>query len=493
MATFTLEQVQKHNTADDLWIVLHNKGQSLNYLALQNLELTIDTVYNITKYIEDHPGGKEVLIEVAGTDATEAFEEIGHSDEAREQLEPYFVGDLPSEEQTEAVEIYRPTFEQVSQSAAIDVKKTSWGFILRTASKLGLGGLIGTAIVTAYNRGMTPSQALQIVHSALSFIQLPRGTGNDGSSHFWLGAGISSIVQFSATVGLGLWASTKLDVQQEFTHYAPHRPSKPAHLMRLPKTTATISRPKPLDPRQWRPFTMTQKTEIAPHVYHIVFALPNPDDILGLPTGQHIALRATINGTSVARSYTPVSNNKDRGRIELLVKVYPQGAMTQHLAQMKVGDTIEIRGPKGAMQYSPRYAKHIGMIAGGTGITPMYQLIRAICEDPTDTDTRVSLLYANNTEEDILLRAELDNFARDHPDRFQVHYVLSKPGDDWTGYRGFVTAELIQRHLPIAGPDSKMLLCGPPPMVGAMKKALLGLEWTMPGAVARAGDQVFLF
>ncbi|OJI86157.1 hypothetical protein ASPTUDRAFT_187565 [Aspergillus tubingensis CBS 134.48] len=476
MATFTLEQVQKHNTADDLWIVLHNK------------------VYNVTNYLEDHPGGKEVLIEAAGTDATEAFEEIGHSDEAREQLEPYFVGDLPSEEQAETVEIYRPTFEQVSQSAVVNVKKPSpWGF-LRTASKLGLSGLVVTAIVTVYNRGMTPSEALQVVqHSALSFIQLPRGADGNNASQFWLGAGISSIIQFSATLGLGLWASTKLDVQQEFTHYASHRPSKPAHLMHLSKTTITIPRPKPLDPRQWRPFTMTQKTEIAPNVYHIIFSLPNPDDILGLPTGQHIALRATINGTSVARSYTPISNNKDRGRIELLVKAYPQGAMTQHLAQMKIGDTIEIRGPKGAMQYSPRYAKHIGMIAGGTGITPMYQLIRAICEDPADTDTRVSLLYANNTEEDILLRAELEAFARDHSDRFQVHYVLSRPDDSWTGYRGFVSAELIQRHLPVVEPDSKMLLCGPPPMIGAMKKVLLELGWPMPGAVAKAGDQVFLF
>ena len=60
-------------------------------------KLTVSVVYNVTNYLEDHPGGKEVLIEAAGTDATEAFEEIGHSDEAREQLEPYFVGDLPSE------------------------------------------------------------------------------------------------------------------------------------------------------------------------------------------------------------------------------------------------------------------------------------------------------------------------------------------------------------------------------------------------------------
>jgi predicted heme/steroid binding protein len=78
-AMYTLEEVQKHNNADDVWIVLHNK------------------VYDITKYLEDHPGGSAILIEVAGTDATEAFEETGHSDEAREELEKYQIGDLPTE------------------------------------------------------------------------------------------------------------------------------------------------------------------------------------------------------------------------------------------------------------------------------------------------------------------------------------------------------------------------------------------------------------
>lgn len=54
-------------------------------------------VYDVTKYLDDHPGGKDILLEVAGTNATEAFEEVGHSDEAREQLQPYYIGDLPTE------------------------------------------------------------------------------------------------------------------------------------------------------------------------------------------------------------------------------------------------------------------------------------------------------------------------------------------------------------------------------------------------------------
>jgi len=396
---------------------------------------------------------------------------------------------FPPQEQAEAVEIYRPNFEQVSQSAVIDVKKSSYASsTLHAIVKLGLTGLVGSLAVSCYRNGWSFDKALQ----SLLSISLPKGTPGSTSGQFWTGACIATVAQLSVTLGLGVWASSKLDVQQEFTHYVPRRHAQTAQFIQLPRTNVPLKKPNVLDPRQWRSFTLTRKDEVAPHVYRFVFALPNPDDILGLPTGQHIALRATINGQTVSRSYTPVSNNSDTGRIELLIKVYPNGAMTRYLEDMKLGETIEIRGPKGAMQYSRQYAKHIGMIAGGTGITPMYQLIRAICEDPSD-NTQISLLYANNTENDILLRAELDTFARKCPEKFQVRYVLSHADDKWTGYKGFINDDIIEKHLAPVAKDNRVLLCGPPPMLAAMKKALQGMGWRMPGAVAKGGDQVFLF
>ncbi|MBE3044611.1 cytochrome-b5 reductase, partial [Candidatus Bathyarchaeota archaeon] len=142
--------------------------------------------------------------------------------------------------------------------------------------------------------------------------------------------------------------------------------------------------------------------------------------------------------------------------------------------------------------YSKAYSKSIGMIAGGTGITPMYQLIRAICADDSD-DTRISLIYANNTEDDILLKDDLDAFALQCPDKFRVHYVLSHPPPGWTGSSGFVSEDLIKAHLPGASDDSRVLLCGPPPMINAMKKSLSSLGFKEPGKLSKATDQVFLF
>merc|ERR1712136_244655 len=55
-------------------------------------------VYDITKFLEEHPGGEEVLLEQAGKDSTEAFEDVGHSTDARELMRDYLVGVLPKEE-----------------------------------------------------------------------------------------------------------------------------------------------------------------------------------------------------------------------------------------------------------------------------------------------------------------------------------------------------------------------------------------------------------
>ncbi|XP_044205240.1 cytochrome b5 isoform X1 [Thunnus albacares] len=73
---YTLEEIRVHNMSSDTWLIIHDK------------------VYDITGFLEEHPGGEEVLLEQGGTDATESFEDVGHSTDAREMLEQYFIGEL---------------------------------------------------------------------------------------------------------------------------------------------------------------------------------------------------------------------------------------------------------------------------------------------------------------------------------------------------------------------------------------------------------------
>ncbi|RAL05302.1 cytochrome b5 reductase family protein [Aspergillus ibericus CBS 121593] len=275
-------------------------------------------------------------------------------------------------------------------------------------------------------------------------------------------------------------------IQSGFTQYPPH--VKRRKVIRCnPHLVKGF-----LDPKEYKSLPLIRKDTLSPNVFKFVFQLPSPQDVVGLPIGQHVAIKANVNGTTVSRSYTPTSNNLDKGVLELVIKCYPDGMLTgQHLANLNPGDTIQLRGPKGAMKYTKGLCKKIGMIAGGTGITPMYQLIRAICEDDTDL-TEISLIYANRTEEDILLRRELDAFAQRHP-QLRIWYMLDSPAHDWPFGKGYVTSDIMRDKLPGPSFDTKIMLCGPPGMVNASKKALASMGFQAPGAVAKMSDQVFCF
>lgn len=99
------------------------------------------------------------------------------------------------------------------------------------------------------------------------------------------------------------------------------------------------------------------------------------------------------------------------------------------------------------------------MIAGGTGITPMLQIVRAALKNPADK-TKLSLIYANVNIDDILLKKELDDLAAKHPHRFAVYYVLNNPPENWTGGIGFVSKEQIEKYMPRSRSDIKVLMCG---------------------------------
>mmetsp|Transcript_4775 Transcript_4775/g.8799 ORF Transcript_4775/g.8799 Transcript_4775/m.8799 type:complete len:294 (-) Transcript_4775:213-1094(-) len=248
------------------------------------------------------------------------------------------------------------------------------------------------------------------------------------------------------------------------------------------------SRKQPaLDRVTFKKFALSEKIRVSHNTRIFRFALDHPDQKLGLPLGRHISLRVTVDGKEVIRPYTPISSEDDSGYFDLLIKVYPEphGVMSRHLDSLKIGDTIDVRGPSGKYEYAPNSKKMLGMIAGGTGLTPMWQVFQAILKDPNDK-TKISLIFANVTEADILLKKNLDQLQKDHPDRFSVYYVLNEPPKDWTGGVGFVTEQLIRDKVGLpAGNDKSILLCGPPPMIQAMRQHL--------GKIGYADTEIFKF
>ncbi|XP_074600290.1 NADH-cytochrome b5 reductase 3 [Brevipalpus obovatus] len=243
------------------------------------------------------------------------------------------------------------------------------------------------------------------------------------------------------------------------------------------------------DPKAKYSVPLIEKEEISWNTKRYRFGLPSKEHALGLPTGQHIYVTATINNDLIIRPYTPISSDDDRGYFDLLIKVYfpnqhPKfpagGKMSCYIDQLKMGDTIQVRGPNGHLTYDTqghfKIAKNkkegskdfvynkVGMIAGGTGITPMLQIIRAILKNPDDK-TKVWLLFANQKEEEILLRKELDEVAASHPDQVKVWYTLDQGNPDWKFSTGFIDEQMVRDHLPPPSDDTVILMCGPPPMI----------------------------
>uniref|UniRef100_A0A0E0MS16 NADH-cytochrome b5 reductase n=1 Tax=Oryza rufipogon TaxID=4529 RepID=A0A0E0MS16_ORYRU len=206
-----------------------------------------------------------------------------------------------------------------------------------------------------------------------------------------------------------------------------------------------------LNPDKWLEFKLQEKATVSHNSQLFRFSF-DPSTKLGLDVASCLITR-----------YTPISDPDSKGYFDLLIKVYPDGKMSQYFASLKPGDVVEVKGPIEKLRYSPNMKKQIGMIAGGTGITPMLQVVRAILKNPDD-NTQVSLIYANVSPDDILLKRELDRLASSYPN-FKVFYTVDKPSNDWRGGVGYISKDIALKGLPRPGEDSLILVCGPPGMM----------------------------
>ncbi|KAK1258974.1 NADH-cytochrome b5 reductase-like protein [Acorus gramineus] len=220
-----------------------------------------------------------------------------------------------------------------------------------------------------------------------------------------------------------------------------------------------------LNPEKWTEFKLQEKARVNHDSLLFRFSF-DPATKFGLDVASCILTRAP-NGENaegktkyVIRPYTPISSPDSKGHFDLLIKVYPEGKMSQHFASLKPGDVLEVKGPIEKLRYSPNMKKEIGMIAGGTGITPMLQIINEILKNPED-NTKVSLLYGNISPDDILLKEKLDILAASHPN-LKVFYTVDNASKNWRGGSGYISEDMILKGLPAPGEDALILVCGPP-------------------------------
>jgi len=269
---------------------------------------------------------------------------------------------------------------------------------------------------------------------------------------------------------------------------APIRSAIGANVGRLPGLGGSLS-------KYGKPYELIAREAVTRDTHRFRFALETPTSVLGLPVGHHVELFLP-DQKGESRLYTPVTGNETTGSFDLVVKLYANGKAGKYLSSLKVGDQVRIAGPKGEKTYkgdgnfeiedpfdnskTAVQCRTVCMVGGGSGITPLYQIAAHVTKqnDPLE----MSLLFANKTPQDVMLRAELDELASCNP-AFHVTYAVDQDAffpDAFPRQVGQVSAEMISQalqQLP-AAPDL-VFTCGPAKFQEHVKEALtndLGLS-----------------
>ncbi|KAK3688144.1 nitrate reductase [Podospora appendiculata] len=257
---------------------------------------------------------------------------------------------------------------------------------------------------------------------------------------------------------------------------------------------STTPRPVFLQAKAWSRAILARKKRVSSDTKIFTFTLDHAAQTIGLPVGQHLLLRLVDNNEPIIRAYTPLSEGTAAGALDVLVKIYydsPQGRggrMTQALDGLPLGAAVEFKGPVGKFEYRGRGLCAIGghtrtvrrfvMVCAGSGITPIFQVLRAVMQDRAD-ETRCVVLDGNRVEEDILCRAELDQMAAENRDRCRLLHMLSRPEASWTGLKGRMDRSLFEKEVgpPSDERDTIVLVCGPEGLERTVRSGFGSLGW----------------
>uniref|UniRef100_A0A7S1NMS0 Cytochrome-b5 reductase n=1 Tax=Eutreptiella gymnastica TaxID=73025 RepID=A0A7S1NMS0_9EUGL len=237
-----------------------------------------------------------------------------------------------------------------------------------------------------------------------------------------------------------------------------------------PSLTPTQSRRKSqscggMSKTEYRNFTLE---EVRPETHDtriFRFNLLNKEETLGARLISHISIRVLDKkGEEQIRSYTPIASGK--GWFDIMVKRYPNATVSSHIFNLMIGSTLQCQGP-----FSSKFTFESGkftelcMLAAGTGITPMLQIIKNLVKQIVKQKTspmRVTLLCWNRREEDILHRHPLEMYTSEYAKYITVCFFLTKPPDSKYPLQGRVNPKQLSQRLPPPGPKTHVLVAGPP-------------------------------
>uniref|UniRef100_A0A673INX3 Cytochrome b5 reductase 4 n=1 Tax=Sinocyclocheilus rhinocerous TaxID=307959 RepID=A0A673INX3_9TELE len=407
----TEEELKKHNTRNDCWTCIRGM------------------VYNVSAYMDFHPGGEEELMRAAGIDSTDLFDQVHRWVNYESMLKECLVGRMA-----------------VKPNPALQGSVNSLG---------NRKQFNGTVNIVVHTKRKIPSAGCAVVDLQDDILQVEMLLGKMSYLLYWrLSSEVQGRVDVQTAHSVGkvqvcLHKSVKdkwTKVGQPLEHHDTFIQCKDRELF-------------------YRECVLVSKTDITHDTQVLRLQLP-PGSYMQVPVGRHVYLKTSLQGTDVVKPYTPVDQklippsqcSAEMGSdLHLMIKIYPDGLLTSHLANLPIGSSLSVGGPEGSFTMRIlRDVTHLYMLAAGTGFTPMARLIRLALQDLTSI-RKTKLMFFNRQERDILWCSQLDELCSKE-ERFEVEYVLSEPTDSWEGRRGRIDACMLQNFLE-RPEDSKCLVC----------------------------------
>lgn len=429
----TEEELKKHNKKEDCWICIRG------------------FVYNVSSYMEFHPGGEDELMRAAGSDGTDLFDQVHRWVNYESMLKECLVGRmavkpaipkglLPKSQVTDI-----PTKEGPSYPS-YDWFQTDYVVTIVIYTKQKDINL--DSIIIDHQNDSFRAETIIKDYSYLIHIGLSHEVQEDFSVRVVENVGKIEIV---------------LKKRENMSWKCLGHPLE-KHNSFIPKKDTGL---------HYRKCQLISKEDVTHDTKLFCLMLP-PSTHLQVPIGQHVYLKLPITGTEIVKPYTPVldsllsefkepvlPNNK---YIYFLIKIYPAGLFTPELDHLQIGDFVPISNPEGNFKISKlQEVEDLFLLAAGTGFTPMVKILNcALINVPSLR--KVKLMFFNKTEDDIIWRSQLEKLAFEDK-RFDVEFVLSAPTSEWNGKQGHISPALLSEFLKRSSEKSKVLLCicGPTP------------------------------
>ncbi|GFR06921.1 hypothetical protein TNCT_622001, partial [Trichonephila clavata] len=497
-------ELAKHNTRKDAWISLRGK------------------VYNITHYLDYHPGGEDELMRGTGKDATDLFNQVHRWVNAESMLQKCYIGVLKKSWSIDVPKLTYLKHAKKPKKVKSDTDENNPVTVSDNICK-------ETSIVShssCNDAFITPDKTCtEILHKEIDDIQRAVADKSEWSISSCSKSDTSEVtlrfdeagdvmklqINCSSSKQEGLITDlvnrklfvkindmttqilniefsttykTDYEVERDGKHFLKISLQTLHNITKIPNNDVDGSSVLSCQSICWNlceladelifwSCKLLRKIPVNHNTYLLTFLLP-PGTKMWVPIGCHVHIKSYIEGVEIIRSYTPVISSlaaetnpfdeSDGCKLVLMIKVYPLGVMTPIINQCSLGDTMSISSYSGSFPNELLLNCNSAiMLAAGTGITPMIRLIKWIIT-AKDRRRSILLLFFNKTEEDIIWREEFEKCAADYKE-FQIVHILSESNEKWFGFSGKINGDLVDRLLTVKLSDlnKQIFICGPLP------------------------------